>query len=83
MKKQTAKNPLTKEELTDVLKDYPAKDDLNQRLTVSQNAFRTELEYRFQLMRDEIHAEFTQFKDLILNITDPLLKEIETNILHS
>lgn len=91
MKNQAAKTPLTKDDLTDALKNYPTKDDLkkelsnyptkedlNQRLTVSQNAFRTELDYKFQIMRDEIHTEFTQFKDLILNITDPLLKEIET-----
>lgn len=78
MKKQTTKTPLTKEGLTDTLKDYPTKNDLSQRLTVSQNAFRTELEFRFQLMRDDMRTEFREFKDLILNITDPLLKEIET-----
>jgi len=108
MKKQTAQNALTKEELTGILKkelsnyatkedlkkelsnyatkedlkkelsNHPTKDDINQRLNASQNAFRVELEYRFQLMRDDIHAEFTEFKDLIFNLTDPLLKEIET-----
>jgi hypothetical protein len=78
MKKQTTKTQLTKEDLIGTLKDYPTKDDLSQRLTISQSAFRTELEFRFQLMRDDMHAEFREFKDLILNITDPLLKEIET-----
>ncbi|MBU4017015.1 hypothetical protein KJ980_01080 [Patescibacteria group bacterium] len=78
MKKQTAQNALTKEELKDILKDYPRKNDLDQRFIASQNAFRAEIKYEFSMMKEEILAGMSKFTNLILTAIDPLLKEIET-----
>jgi hypothetical protein len=72
----------TEEKLRKILKDYPTKKDLdnilNKRLTDSQNAFRIENDYKFNLMREEFRAEFSKFANLILTAIDPLLKELET-----
>lgn len=78
MKKPVAKTPLTKDELTYILKDYPTKDDLTQRLTAFQNAFRIEIRHEFSIMREEMSAYMSKFTDLIYTAIDPLLKELES-----
>ena len=78
MKKQTHNTPVTKDDLTEVLQEYPTKEDLDQRLTASHNAFRNEIDFKFQSMKEDIKAEFSKFTNLILTTFDPLLQELET-----
>ncbi len=75
--KTTNKTPLTKEELIDVLKNYPTKDDLTERLTSSQEAFRKELDYKFQIQDENWKRRFSKFANQILTAIDPLLGEIK------
>ncbi len=82
--KQKVKNPtpVTKEEVTDIIKkellSYPKKDDLKERLTASQNALRNEMKYEFSLMREELNQKLSQFTSRILTAIDPLLQELKT-----
>ncbi len=76
--KATNNTPLTKKELLDVLKNYPTKDDLTERLTSSQKVFRNELENRFQIQDENWDRRFSKFANQILIAIDPLLKEIKT-----
>ena len=78
--KQKTKNlsPVTKEELVEVLKDYPTKDEFSKRLNDSFEAFRQENNHNFQMMMDKFDEKFSKFTNLILTTIDPLLKELET-----
>lgn len=78
--KQKAINtsPVTKEELKAILKDYPTKTDLSERLNAGFEAFRQENNHNFQMMMDRFDERFSKFTNLILNAIDPLLKDLET-----
>lgn len=86
MKQKTNnQSPVTKEELTEILKDYPTKNDfgkfeekISKRLNASFEAFRQENNHNFQMMMDRFEERFSKFTNLILTAIDPLLKEIET-----
>lgn len=60
------------------LKNYPTKDDLSDRLTASQNAFRIEIDHKFTVMRRELRDDMSKFTNLILTAIDPLIKDMET-----
>lgn len=81
--------PVTKIELSDILKDYPTKKDLQnalkeseqkftKRLLESQKAFRRENNHNFQVMMARFDERFSKFTNLILTAIDPLIKDIET-----
>lgn len=79
MKQKTSDNAsVTKEDLTEVLKDYPTKNDLSNTLNASFEAFRQENAYQFQLMREDLHNDLSKFTSVIITAIDPLLKEMET-----
>ncbi len=97
--KQKTKNkaPVTKEEITDILKSYPSKRDVDatfkkseeqiekifdqrlaERLIKSQESFRKELAYRFEMQDEKWDRRLNKFANLILTSIDPPLRELET-----
>ena len=97
--KQKTKNkaPVTKEEITDILKSYPSKRDVDatfkkseeqiekifdqrlaERLIKSQESFRKELAYRFEMQDEKWDRRLNKFANLILTSIDPPLKELKT-----
>jgi hypothetical protein len=67
----------TKADLKKALKDYPTKQDLDERLTASQEAFRREMDYKFETFKQEIFAKMSELYDKIFTLVDPVVKEIE------
>ena len=79
MKKITLDNsPVTKTELKEVLKDYPTKDELSERLEKSFAAFRVEMHYEMTNMEERLNEKISSFSNRILTAIDPLLRELET-----
>ena len=76
--KVTNTAPVTKEELKEILKDYPTKTELSERLNAGFEAFRQENNHNFQMMMDRFDERFSKFTNLILTSIDPLLKDLET-----
>ena len=80
--KTTNNNPVTEEQLIEVLKDYPTKADLkrelNDRLTKSQNAFRQEMRHEFSMMNEQWERRFTTLLNQMHSLIDPLLQETKT-----
>lgn len=97
MKQKTNITPVTKVELTKILKNYPTKEEVDaafkkseegirqsfdkkiaDRLIASENAFRVEIDHKFELMMDKFDEKFSKFTNLILTAIDPLIKDLET-----
>ncbi|MBI5451972.1 hypothetical protein HY945_00760 [Candidatus Gottesmanbacteria bacterium] len=78
--KQKIKNtsPVTKEELTEILQDYPTKKDLDERFSKFYNAFNAETDHKLLSMEERLNTKLSAFSNRILTAIDPLLKEIET-----
>ena len=76
--KTTNKTPVTKEELAEILKDYPTTKNLDDRLSKFYNAFNAEIDHKFTMMREDLRTEMSKFTNLILTAIDPLLKALET-----
>ena len=79
---QTTKSDLNKLEkklkkgFKDEFDSYDKK--LTKRLLDSQEAFRKELYYKFQIQDDNWDRRFTKFANQILTAIDPLLQELKT-----
>lgn len=78
MKKQSNKHPVTKDELINVLQDYPSKKDLGECFTKFHIAFSAEMDHKFQISEEKWGMRFNAFADRILTAIDPLLQELET-----
>jgi hypothetical protein len=70
--------PVTKIELTEILKDYPTKTDLDERFVKFQNAFHTKIDHKFIMMMGKFDEKFSKFANLMLTAIDPLIKDLET-----
>ena len=76
--KTTNNNPVTEEELKEVLKENPTKDGLTKRLVDSQESFRKELHHQFEIQNENWEKRFNTLFNQINSIVDPLLQEIKT-----
>lgn len=91
IQKKSNYNPLSKEDLINILKFYPTKDDLanalknfptkndlTELLNSNQEVLLKEMRNEFQLMREAIKNDMSNFTSKILTAIDPLLQEIKT-----
>jgi len=53
-------------------------EKLDRRFTAFENAFRAEMDHKFEMFKEEIHEMMSGFTNRILTAIDPLLQELET-----
>ncbi len=66
---------IVKDTINDSIEDYDQK--LTKRLLDSQEAFRKELDHKFEILDERWERRFTAFESRLLSVIDPLLQDIK------